>query len=184
MHHSAVLILSGVLALGSLPVLAQSRPSSEQIIKSLTPTDLGNTTRGIRMVHPGETAHAHAGGSAGAATAPSVNLTVLFATDSADLTPDATQVLDQLGHALSSQQLGQYRFRIEGHTDTVGTPQYNQALSQRRADAVVGYLEGKFGIAGSRLQAVGVGESGLLVQTPNNTPEARNRRVQVVNIGS
>ncbi len=125
-----------------------------------------------------------AAASTGAAGAPSVSLSVQFATGSADLTPQAQQTLDQLGKALSSSDLAQYRFRIEGHTDTVGTPDYNQALSQQRADAVAAYLESKFGVSASRLQAVGMGEQGLLVPTPPNTPNDKNRRVNVVNLGA
>ncbi|MGH7057763.1 MAG: OmpA family protein, partial [Acetobacteraceae bacterium] len=119
-----------------------------------------------------------------AQAAPSVNLNVEFATDSATLTPAARRTLDALGEALSSSELTSYRFRIEGHTDTVGSPSYNLALSQRRAKAVAAYIEKKFAISPARLQAVGMGEKGLLVPTPPNTPNARNRRVQVVNIGT
>jgi OmpA-OmpF porin, OOP family len=177
MRRFAAAILSAALALAGGSALAQGTPSSEAIIKSLTPTtgSIG-TTRGIRLAHPGATSSSSA--------APSVSLTVLFATGSADLTPEAEQTVDQLGRALSSQRLAGYRFRIEGHTDTVGTPAYNLALSRRRAETVASYLEQKFDIPGSRLQAVGMGENGLLVQTPNDTAEPRNRRVQVVNLGS
>lgn len=176
-------ILSAGLALASTSALAQRTPSSEDIIKSLTPTTSGTgTTRGIRMAHPGATSSSAVSSSTG--QAPSVSLMVLFATGSADLTPEAEQTVDQLGRALSSQRLASYKFRIEGHTDTVGTPAYNLALSQHRAETVASYLEQKFDIPGARLQAVGMGEKGLLVQTPNDTAEPRNRRVQVVNLGS
>jgi outer membrane protein OmpA-like peptidoglycan-associated protein len=113
-----------------------------------------------------------------------VNLTVNFATGSADLTPDAIRTLDELGSALSSKDLAGYRFRIEGHTDTVGSPEYNRALSERRAEAVVDYIAKKFGVEPTRLQAVGMGEQGLMVPTPQQTAEPRNRRVQVVNLGA
>jgi outer membrane protein OmpA-like peptidoglycan-associated protein len=93
-------------------------------------------------------------------------------------------VLDNLGKALNDPKLTNYRFRIEGHTDTVGTPELNQTLSERRAKTVVDYLASNFHVDPSRVQAVGMGEKGLLVQTPDQTPEPRNRRVQVVNIGS
>ena len=116
--------------------------------------------------------------------APSVNLNVEFATDSATLTPAARQTLDSLGEALSSQQLAAYRFRIAGHTDTVGAPAYNLTLSQQRADAVATYLEQKFGISSARLETIGMGEKGLLVPTPPNTDEPKNRRVQVINLGT
>ncbi len=115
---------------------------------------------------------------------PSVNLTVNFATGSADLTPDAIATLNELGRALSSSDLANYRFRIEGHTDTVGSRDYNQMLSEQRAEAVVRYLASKFGVQPARLQPVGMGEEGLLVQTPPQTPEPRNRRVQVINLGA
>ena len=121
---------------------------------------------------------------AAATEAPSVSLSVQFASGSADLTPQARDTLDQLGKALSSSDLAQYRFRIEGHTDTVGSADYNKALSQQRADAVAGYLESKFGVKSDRLQAVGMGEQGLVVHTPPNTPNDKNRRVAVVNLGA
>jgi outer membrane protein OmpA-like peptidoglycan-associated protein len=113
-----------------------------------------------------------------------VNLTVNFANGSADLTPDAIHTLDELGRALASKDLASYRFRIEGHTDTVGSRDYNRALSERRAEAVVDYVAKKFSVDASRLQAVGMGEDGPLVPTPPQTPEPRNRRVQVINLGA
>ncbi len=118
------------------------------------------------------------------AAGPSINLSVQFANGSAALTPAAMATLDQLGTALSSAQLKAYRFRIAGHTDTVGSASYNLTLSQQRAAAVAQYLETKFGIAAARLEAVGLGEAGLLVPTPPQTAEPRNRRVQVINLGS
>jgi len=118
------------------------------------------------------------------ADAPSVSITVTFATGSAVLTPEAKRALAPLGRALTSQDLVAYRFRIEGHTDTVGNAALNQTLSERRAAAVRDYLIHTYGVDPARLVAVGFGESQLLVPTPPQTPEARNRRVQVVNIGS
>jgi OmpA-OmpF porin, OOP family len=126
---------------------------------------------------------AHATAPAEAA-GPSVNLTVNFPNGSADLTPEAMATLDALGRALSSNELASYRFRIEGHTDTVGSREYNRSLSERRAEAVVGYIVSKYGVQPSRLQAVGMGEEGLLVSTPEQTAEPRNRRVQVINLGA
>jgi len=116
--------------------------------------------------------------------APSANLTVNFATGSAELTPQAIQALNELGRALSSKDLAAYKFRIEGHTDTVGTPDANRALSEQRAEAVVSYITSHFGVDATRLQAVGMGEEDLAVPTPPQTPEPRNRRVLVVNLGA
>ena len=116
--------------------------------------------------------------------APSASLEVQFASGSADLTPQARDALDQLGRALSSADLAAYRFRIEGHTDTVGTPDSNRSLSARRADVVVNYLNSKFGVDRARMQPVGMGSDQLAVTTGAQVPESRNRRVLVVNIGA
>jgi outer membrane protein OmpA-like peptidoglycan-associated protein len=191
------------LVLGSLPAFAQNSPSASQIINSLKPS--GNLvtggTRGIRLAAPPGDASQPAAKPAtttqqqphvasnkpvatAAASGPAVNLTVNFANGSADLTPEAIKTLDELGKALSSQELSAYKFRIEGHTDTVGSPAYNKELSERRAEAVVDYIAKKYGVNPDRMQAVGMGEDGLLVATPPHTPEPRNRRVEVINLGA
>ena len=118
------------------------------------------------------------------ADVPAVSLTVTFASGSARLTPQAEQTLNILGRALASAELAPFRFRIEGHTDTTGSRALNQTLSEERAAAVRDYLIQRHGISPQRLVAVGFGQDQLLVPTPDNTPEARNRRVQVVNIGN
>ena len=84
--------------------------------------------------------HSAIGHAARAASAPAVSLNVLFATGSAELTPEAIQTLDDLGRALTDPALAAYRFRLEGHTDTVGGRDYNKALSDRRAITVAEYL--------------------------------------------
>jgi outer membrane protein OmpA-like peptidoglycan-associated protein len=203
MRAPIAIVLVAPLVVGSLPAAAQN-PSADQIINSLRPS--GNLvmggTRGIRMAAPSGEGSAQpqaapaaqsqlpprvASSKPTAETAsanPTVNLTVNFATGSAELTPDAIRTLDELGRALASKDLAGYRFRIEGHTDTVGTRDHNQSLSERRAEAVVDYVAKKYGLDPSRLQAVGMGENGLLVATPPQTPEPRNRRVQVINLGA
>ena len=105
-----------------------------------------------------------------------------FANGSAQLTPQAVQILDNLGRALSNQALIGCLFRIEGHTDTVGSREYNNALSDLRAAAVVDYLANNFHVDRSRVEAIGMGKDGLLIPTPDQTPEPRNRRVHVVNV--
>lgn len=127
----------------------------------------------VASVAPGTTA------PAGVAA---VSITVTFPSGSATLTPQAEATLAPLGRALSSPDLAPFRFRIEGHTDTVGDAGSNQRLSERRAEAVRGYLVAKHGVAPRRLEAVGLGETRLLVPTPDGWDEARNRRVQVINL--
>jgi outer membrane protein OmpA-like peptidoglycan-associated protein len=197
----------GLATLGWAGAAGAQNPSADDIINSLKPTGaLLGGTRGIRPAKPvvppagspaQKTAAAvsavpRAAKPAPAATAPtettaenpSVSLTVQFATGSATLTSAAMHTLDELGRALSSATLASYRFRIEGHTDTVGSQALNQSLSEQRAQAVVAYLESKFGVQADRLQAVGMGEAGLAVPTGAQVPEPRNRRVQVVNLGA
>lgn len=117
------------------------------------------------------------------AEAPAISLTVEFATGSATLTDRAKRMLDELGRALTSEDLRPYRFRIEGHTDTVGSSTLNQALSERRAAAVRDYLISRYRVDEARLVAIGLGEGKLAIETGDNVDEPRNRRVQIVNIG-
>ena len=105
---------------------------------------------------------------------------ITFQFGSAELTPSARQVLDQLAIALQSEQLGHDRFLIEGHTDAVGSDAYNQRLSEQRARAAQAYLATRQ-VSAARLEALGKGESELLEQTSD--PSEVNRRVRVVNLG-
>ena len=110
----------------------------------------------------------------------SVNLYVNFAFNSSDLTSDARITLDRLGAALRDQRLAAFSFLIAGHTDAKGGVEFNQKLSERRADAVRSYLIAQFGIAAERLSAKGYGKSQLL--DPANPEDGVNRRVQIINI--
>ena len=93
-------------------------------------------------------------------------------------------MLIRISELLKSPELEGRKFRIEGHTDTVGPAEENRLLSERRANAVRDYLVERFGIAPTRLVTEGLGESRLLVPTPDETPQQRNRRVQILNLGS
>jgi OOP family OmpA-OmpF porin len=198
MYRSIVLAGACCLVLSAaMPQAARAAdPTSDQIVKSLTPgVGMQGTSRGLRpLAKPAEGAAAPAAGPAATApaspaqamatAAPSVSLHVEFATGSAVLTPAAISVLNSLGAALTDPALAPYRFRIEGHTDTVGAPAVNQALSDQRANAVADYLVAHFQVDRARLAPIGVGQAGLAVPTPAQTPEPRNRRVLVVNVGA
>lgn len=80
----------------------------------------------------------------------------LFGFDKYNLRPEAISTLDSLGERLS--QTNVQSVRVEGHTDFMGTEQYNQALSERRANTVANYLVSR-GVAASKISAVGLGES-------------------------
>jgi outer membrane protein OmpA-like peptidoglycan-associated protein len=115
---------------------------------------------------------------------PTVAITVRFAFNSAAILPEATQNLRSVGTALLSPELAPNRIQIEGHTDSIGSDQYNVRLSERRANSVKQYLMKHFRIAPERLVSLGKGETEPI--TENETPEGRgkNRRVELVNLGT
>jgi outer membrane protein OmpA-like peptidoglycan-associated protein len=204
MNHFSALFMTGLAfaaaTVTALPTAAYAErtPSTEDMINSLALSDVAKPCaasgcRGIRaMASPEPTsragyAHIHRAALNRETTQQGggvLDLTVRFATGSASLTPDAEALLARLGHALQSQRLAGDHFRIEGHTDTVGGDDLNQALSDERAASVAAFLKTNFGIDAARLQAIGMGKQGLAVPTADQTPEARNRRVHIVNLGA
>ena len=101
---------------------------------------------------------------------------VLFGLDSAHISRDAEQVLQEIADAAHDQP-GSHLI-VEGHTDTSGTHEHNQALSNARARAVAEVLV-REGVGRDRIRSEGFGERGLAVQTGEGVREARNRRVVV-----
>jgi OOP family OmpA-OmpF porin len=101
---------------------------------------------------------------------------VKFEFDSDRLTPEAKQILNDVGGTL--QAYPNVDVEIEGHTDNIGTDAYNQGLSERRANTVKTYLSGREVEAG-RMTPVGYGEATPIAD--NNTEEGReeNRRVEL-----
>jgi len=69
---------------------------------------------------------------------------------------------------------------IEGHTDNVGNEEYNQQLSEKRAESVRQYLVGKFGIDASRLEAEGYGENRPIASNDSEEGRQANRRVEAI----
>lgn len=104
-------------------------------------------------------------------------LYVNFDTDKATLRPDAAPTLAEVQKLL--QQNPQLRLAVQGHTDNAGTPPHNQQLSEQRAQAVVASLT-QAGIAASRLQAAGFGQTKPLADNTTEEGRARNRRVELV----
>ncbi len=97
---------------------------------------------------------------------------VTFAFDSAVLGPAAQAAVRQQAHWI--RQFPEVRFRVFGHTDLVGSAEYNKQLGLRRANAVVNYLVAN-GVSRSRLEAlVSFGETQPLIVTQGR--ERRNRR--------
>ena len=146
-------------------------PTVQQLTDCLDASS--NTTRGLRVRPEGT-------GSATEQQSPLASLNITFEFGSSALTEDAKNQLRTLGQALNSSTLASDEFLIEGHTDSVGSAQYNQSLSERRAMVVKQYLIDHVGVGASRLKAEGRGETKLLdTRAPTS---ATNRRVQVVNL--
>ena len=102
-------------------------------------------------------------------------LPIPFAFDSADILPQAKPQLDAVAAGIRLLPATQ-KVVIEGHTDAIGGEEYNDELSQRRAQSVRRYLVAAHGIDASRLQAEGLGKHQPL---PGMSPTAgENRRVQ------
>jgi outer membrane protein OmpA-like peptidoglycan-associated protein len=101
---------------------------------------------------------------------------VLFAFDSAQLTPAAMATLDGVVAKLSHADV--IGIKVDGHTDSVGSDAYNQGLSLRRANSVVAYLTSR-GVAAGKLSAQGFGESRPLADNGSDAGRAQNRRVEI-----
>jgi len=112
-----------------------------------------------------------------AAPAPARTYLVFFDFDRANLTDRARQIIAEA--AQSSTRVQTTRIEVAGHADRAGTPQYNQRLSQRRADAVAAELV-RLGVARSEITVQAFGESRPLVPTADGVREPQNRRVEIV----
>lgn len=198
---AGVVVLAAVLiAVGSSnPAWAQSQPTTNQIIDALKPTA---TTRGLsltRSLADPKTAEERSfidglrtrstrsltieereKVAAIAEEKPSIDLEINFDFNSATVGPQAVPILLALGRALSNDQLKGSTFLIDGYTDAKGGVEYNQDLSERRAEAVKRLLVHQFGLPAGTLIAVGYGKTHL--KDPADPYAAGNRRVQVVNI--
>jgi OOP family OmpA-OmpF porin len=102
---------------------------------------------------------------------------VLFEVDKSDLTPQAVATVDKLAQVFLSVDI--HGAGVEGHTDSTGTRDYNQQLSERRAASVKAELV-KGGLKAADIRAVGRGEYQPIAS--NDTPDGRqqNRRVVII----
>lgn len=106
------------------------------------------------------------------------NVTVLFKFDSAKLTDDAKQQLDQM----ASGQVGslkRYFVAIQGFTDSTGSADHNLELSRKRAEAVQTYLVSQHNMPVYRIQIVGLGKDKPVDDGKTRAAREKNRRVEV-----
>ena len=113
-------------------------------------------------------------------TKPNIDLEIQFDYNSAQISKNSTQAVQELGKALSNSNLRGSTFVVAGHTDGIGGDSFNQDLSERRADTIKRYLVDKYGLTGSDLVTVGYGKTKL--KDAANPADPVNRRVQVVNM--
>ena len=201
-HMARTAIAGGlVLTLGLGFAVAQSQPSSDQILNSLTPK---RTTRSL-SVSPAEQAKQAEDAkfindikkrevtrslSVGerekvaviAKDKPKIDLEINFEFNSDQISKSAMPTVDALAKALNDQAIKGSTFMLAGYTDAKGSDEYNQALSERRAAAVKKILIEKYGITAKNLVTTGYGETHL--KDPAHPNAAANRRVAVVNMAS
>lgn len=112
-------------------------------------------------------------------TATVKNSDAKFGFDSASLSPEAKGVLDAFVQRLVSENKGVY-IEIQGHTDSTGTDEVNQALGQKRAEAVLMYLYKQHHIPLHRMSAVSLGSSMPIADNGTRDGRGQNRRVEIL----
>lgn len=108
---------------------------------------------------------------------PTKSWMVFFDTNSTTLSQQGSMTVTEAANVAKS--MANSRVGVTGFTDTDGSPAYNQQLSIRRADAVKKALVSN-GVAPQAITVNGSGEAGLLIETPDQTKNEKNRRVQIV----
>jgi outer membrane protein OmpA-like peptidoglycan-associated protein len=154
--------------------LAGKDPTVDELITALTVPPC--KTRGIA---PGAVTGAGGAVAPPMVAPPKVSLDqIRFAVNSARISPEARAFLDKLGRAISSDQLSDKAFVIEGHTDITGSLQYNMGLSKRRAESVKVFLIENYKVPANRLRTEGKGPTDLLDE--DNPESGINRRVVIM----
>lgn len=135
--------------------LLENYQDSEKIVASLSPT------RSVSLIP---------------------RLSMYFAFNETTLSQAAIRQLEALDQALKARELLLYRFQIEGHADSIGSSEYNQILSEKRADMVKDWLTAH-GILEDRLVTIGYGEDRPIADNSSEEGRMRNRRVDIRTIG-
>ena len=101
---------------------------------------------------------------------------ILFATNSADLQPAAKENIGKLATILNKYD--DTNILVEGHTDSTGSVEYNQSLSERRAESVANYAK-SMNVKGDRFTTVGYGENQPVMSNSTSDGRQANRRVEI-----
>ncbi len=108
---------------------------------------------------------------------PVVETSVKFGFDKSDLTKQAKSELDKIASEIPNTK--GYIVQVEGSTDSVGDPNYNYELSQRRASSVIQYLASKYNVPANKIYVIGLGKDKPLAKNSSPKGRAENRRVDV-----
>jgi outer membrane protein OmpA-like peptidoglycan-associated protein len=194
---SASLVAGLLWSVTGIPASAQG-VSADQIVKALTPVpitrsmgapeqpavsdsdrafieSLRHRTRSLTVDEDDHVAEL-------AKDSAKIDLDIYFDFNSAAITPKAEPQISQLGEALRTAQLEKSVIVLSGHTDAKGSDDYNQQLSERRAEAVKKYLVEKLNLSADNLTTGGYGRR--VLKNKANPFAAENRRVQIVNLSS
>ena len=193
---ASLVLAGGIMLSATVPSRAQ-RPTEDQILNALKPAP-NSKTRGLTTEQSRQSAEEQRfintirsiktrqltlderqKVSDIAKSKPSIDLEVYFAYNSSAISPRAKPDLMALGRALTSPDLKGGVFLVGGHTDSRGSDQFNQKLSELRAAAVKRFLKEQFDIPDDTLVTAGYGKRQLKSSSGPFSPE--NRRVQIVN---
>jgi outer membrane protein OmpA-like peptidoglycan-associated protein len=199
----ATLAASLALACGPQRVPAPSSPPQEQVMIVLLDAETGavgravvsnpsgstslETARSVSTVTPGQAPSAAStlseadiirlfGDTLSALPPAPRHFTLNFRFESDELTPESRALLPQIVSAVKERPAPDVV--VVGHTDRMGTPQANVALGLKRATAVRNLLVSA-GLTASTIEATSHGEADPLIETPDETAEPRNRRVEI-----
>jgi outer membrane protein OmpA-like peptidoglycan-associated protein len=103
---------------------------------------------------------------------------VTFPFNRAELSPEAKVMIDDTIGRLLEENRGVY-FEVEGHTDSLGSEEYNHRLGLERAEAVRNYLYSTHSVALNRIQVISFGETMPVVENDTKEQRSQNRRVVI-----
>ena len=173
-RHDALDAAKPVQPAAASGAVFQSRPNATPTSGTSAPIDA--PTAAPAQVAPPAAKVTEAKAAPTADTATAVGFRINFAFNSAVIPPAHFSQLDRVAELLRQEPA--LSRAVEGHTDAVGSADYNIDLSRRRAEAVVHYLTDHGAVAG-HLMAVGKGKTEPLVANPT---DGRNRRVQFLRL--
>jgi len=103
---------------------------------------------------------------------------VQFGSNSAKLNKKSTALLEKVDHVLGT--VGTKAITVEGHTDSVGSPEANREISEKRAEAVQDYMVSKGKISSNQIKAIGRGEDNPISDNKTEHGRSENRRIDLL----